>query len=302
MAVLTRRRMQVAPNQTIKDPGTTGGGGGGAGDEPTPGVGGGGGQVPVATGTPGVIGGGRFAGGGVHGGAPPPEPVTPFGTPFAGVDPNARSVAQPGLGVAPQALPATTYRIPEFDVGNIQQHPVMQQALAAFEAAQLPMLQRQMSAAGAGHSGAAGQLFQRGLAEAQLGALGQILPAALQERQQDIGAVMGIRGQDIGLQQARQQALLEQGRQALQARGQDFSSVQAGMQGALGTQQAQLAQYLAGLEQAQGLGGRARSIEDARLQAEYDELMRRYGLARDVRFGPMGQLTSQVGSSVRSGK
>lgn len=299
MAVLARGRLrrQAAPDRSV--PGTTPGGGG-AGDEPTPGTGGGG-QVPVTPGTPGVIGGGRLAGGGVHGGAPPPEPVTPFQTPFSGPAP-AAPAAQPGLGVAPQALPATTYRIPEFDVGNIQQHPVMQQALAAFESAQLPMLQRQMSAAGAGHSGAAGQLFQRGLAEAQLGALGQILPAALQERQQDIGAVMGIRGQDIGLQQARQQALLEQGSQALQARGQDLSSVQAGMQGALGTQQAQLAQYLAGLEQAQGLGGRARSIEDARLQSEYDELMRRYGLARDVRFGPMGQLTSQVGSSVRSGK
>jgi len=140
-----------------------------------------------------------------------------------------------------------------------------------------------------------------------LGARGQDIGALLQGRGQDIGALLQGRGQDLEqMLTGRAQdltgrgqnldALLQQSQQALGARGQDIGAMQAGMGGMLqGDQQAQQ-RYMDALNMMSGLGGTQRSIEDARLGAEYGEQERQYGLARDLLFGPLGQLTQQVGS------
>jgi hypothetical protein len=129
----------------------------------------------------------------------------------------------------------------------------------------------------------------------------------VQQRGQDIGALqnqlglmLGARGQDLSARGQDIGAMLQQGQQALGARGQDIGAMGQGLSGMLGLNEQGLGQYQSLLDNLTNLGGRQRSIQDARLGAQYDELMRQYGLSRDAVFAPLGQLTSQVGSQTRT--
>lgn len=170
--------------------------------------------------------------------------------------------------------------------------------------------------------GARGQdVTQRGQtlgSMAQMGGLGlqargQDISSFLQGRGQDIGGLMGLyqgdisqRGQDIGgILQGRGQdlnALLQQGAQALQAQGLDQSALTSGIASLGQLQGLDMQRLLAGLDQSRGFGGIERDIINQQNAANYDEMMRRYGLARDAIWGPFGQAQSQIGSRTEQGK
>jgi len=211
-------------------------------------------------------------------------------------------------------------------------HPALQSAMEAFKQTTLPTIANAMSAAGLGRSGAAGAAISQGQAQMALpvmqqlmdlemqgmgygvqqrgqdiGALenqlglslqgrGQDINALLQGRGQDLGALLEGRGQDLTARGQNLNALLEQSGQGLQARGQNIGAMQAGMEGMTGLSAQDMARYQAAIDNMANLGGTQRSIEDARYGAQYGEQERQYGLARDLLFGPLGQLTQQVGS------
>jgi hypothetical protein len=200
------------------------------------------------------------------------------------------------------AAPAAGYAVPAFDVGALQQHPIMQQAMAAFQADQLPQLQNQLAAQGLDSSPAALQLVQRGMAAQQNQALQQILGSSLQARGQTIGAMLQGRGQDLNQRQQNLSAMLAQGGMGLQARGQDQTGLAQGMAGMAGLNQAGLQQYLAGLGQAGVWGGRERSILDAIYGAEHAERLRQAEMAGNLINWPLGGANAMIGSRSTSGK
>jgi len=253
-----------------------------------------------------------------------------YGVGGSSVIPSAQQYAQQfGQGLMGDLPGREANPLQSMDFAN---HPALQSAMEAFKQTTLPTISNAMSAAGLGRSGAAGAAISQGQAQMALpvmqqlmdlemqgmglgvqqrgqdiGALqnqlglgmqarGQDVGALLQGRGQDIESMLGGRGQDLQARGQTLDALLAQSGQGLQARGQDIGAMQAGMGGMLQGDQQAMQRYQAALDAMSGLGGTQRSIEDARLGAEYGEQERQYGLARDLLFGPLGQLTQQVGS------
>lgn len=271
--------------------------------------------------------------GGVYGSNSQPNTTmqqNPYAAPNMGQIGSAADYAQQfGQGLMGNLPGREANPLQTMDFAN---HPALQSAMEAFKQTTMPQIASAMSAAGLGRSGAGANAISSAQAQMALpvmqqlmdlemqgmglgvqqrgqdiGALENQLGLSLQGRGQDIGALLEGRGQDIGaLLQGRGQdltargqnldALLQQSGQGLQARGQNIGAMQAGMEGMTGLSAQDMARYQAGIGTLGDLGGTQRSIEDARYGAQYGEQERQYGLARDLLFGPLGQLTQQVGS------
>jgi hypothetical protein len=115
----------------------------------------------------------------------------------------------------------------------------------------------------------------------------------LQARGQDIQGLLGGRGQDI-------QQLLGLGGLELQGRGQDLQSRLGAMSGLTGIGGQDIGRMGGVMDMLAMLGGRRRGIQDARYGAEFDEMMRRYGMARMPYELGAGQLPAMGGSVTES--
>jgi len=194
-------------------------------------------------------------------------------------------------------------------------HPALRSAMESFEAAALPGLSNQLGAQGLSRSGAAQSAIGQAKAGMALPMIQQLMSGAVQERgqdigqrQQDIGSGLTQRGQDIqdiggklnlmlGARGQDLQGLLGQGAQNLTARGQDIGSMQSAMQGFMGMDAQDLQRLTAGMNQATGMGGLMRGIDQDRLNALFDADIRDSDLLTQIGLAPLGGVTSAIGNT-----
>ena len=155
----------------------------------------------------------------------------------------------------------------------------------------LPEVQSNMAAMGLSRSGASNTATANAITSAMVPVTQAVMQAELQNKGMDVGQ----RSTDIG-------AALSQGQQALTARGQDIGSREAAMSGLSGIDSQELNRTLAAINADSTLGGRERSIYDARSGADYAELMRQFGLSHDYVFAPFTGASNMIGSRTESHK
>jgi hypothetical protein len=198
---------------------------------------------------------------------------------------------------------------------NLSADPGVQASMDAFNVQMRPQIENAMAGAGLARSGAAG----RAVADAMVGAMQPAMESALQREQQSIGNEIaanqgqaGLLGQ-LAAQRTQQQlgalGIESQAAGQLAGIGNQFDARKQWAQQAL-MQAGQNQMALGGqidtrnmnmMNQMMGIGGQFRDIAQQANQAQYQDFLRRQGLAEQSLLAPMGILQGSLGSTTSTG-
>ena len=182
---------------------------------------------------------------------------------------------------------------------NISTDPALQAAQAAWAQTSKPMIQDQFSMMGLGRSGGAGQA----LANSWTQNATPFIQDSLAREQQNIDR--RIQTQLAAAQGFQNQQGLAGGAQSIgdqwdARKAQALQNEMAANEQLMGRGDRVADREMQLMDAAMRYGGQFRGIADQANQAQYDDYLRRQGLAEQLLMGPMGMLQSSIGTSTNT--